>query len=151
MTAILGSLKTGERFKFLDHPAVWVVVDAAPGGPAVRVMQESELNHPFGGVNTVRTDHPRGVPLVKTATLTPTADTLILNALRAVHGPESIADLRAAVPALDAVAFDVALLALADANRVLLFVDIDPASLSPARRALLLTEGSITYSTAMAR
>ncbi len=80
-----------------------------------------------------------------------TNESRILNVLRGVHGPESISDLRLALPTLDAVAFDVALLALADAGKVILFRDMDPMSASPARRALLLTEGPITYSTVMAR
>jgi hypothetical protein len=82
---------------------------------------------------------------------TATAERLVLDALRAVHGPECIADLRAALPSLDAAGFNLALLALADANRVILFRDMDPMSVSPERRALLLTEGRAVYSTAMAR
>ncbi len=50
----LKSLKAGEKFRFSDHPAVWVVVGEESVVGAVKVMQDT--GHPLEAVNTVRGD-----------------------------------------------------------------------------------------------
>lgn len=60
----LNELSTGDRFRWANpepHEPVgeaWVVVDAAPGGRAVRVIKAAELGQRFGCVNTVQGCEP---------------------------------------------------------------------------------------------
>lgn len=85
-----------------------------------------------------------------TATLSP-AEKLILDAVNAAPVVD-LADLRAAMPPrLRGLAFDRAVLALADARRVVLFRDVDVAALTAEQLRQYVRDGDAVYTTASPR